>query len=157
MHTLAFFAGNNDLTPGQTAAVVAAALTFGLILLAVGIAIHIVICALLYGCFTRIPPQFRKMEPGLVWLLLIPLVPLVWNFFVYQRLPESFQAYFGSVGRTDVGDCGRGIGMAYSICYIGALVPCINYVAGPAALVLLIIFLVKVIGLKNQIALAPPH
>ena len=91
------------------------------------------------------------MEPGLVWLLMIPLVPLVWNFFVYLRLPESYQSYFASVGRTDVGDCGRGIGQWYAICFLACAVPCVNYVAGPAALVLLIIFLVKVMGLKNQI------
>jgi hypothetical protein len=53
-----------------------------------------------------------------------------------------------------VGDCGKGIGLWYAICAVCCIIPCLNYVAGPAALVLLIIYLVKVMDLKNQI---PPQ
>ena len=122
-----------------------------LIALAVGLAINIVICTLLYMCFNRIPPEHRKMQPGFVWLLLIPVFGLIWNFFIYLRLPESFQSYFSAQGRTDVGDCGRGVGLWYAICAAAAFVPCVNYVAAPAALVLVIIFLVKAFDLRGQI------
>lgn len=87
----------------------------------------------------------------MVWLLLIPLFNLIWNFFVYQKLPDSYKSYFSSQGRTDVSDCGKGIGLAYAISAAACIVPCLNYLAVPAALVLLIIFLVKAMGLKNQI------
>ena len=97
------------------------------------------------------PASFRKSEPGLVWLLLIPIFNLVWNFFVFPWIADSYAAYFQSIGRTDVGDAGRGIGLAFAICAACAIVPCINLLAGPAALVLLIIFLVKIYGLKGQI------
>jgi hypothetical protein len=81
----------------------------------------------------------------MVWLLMIPCFSLVWNFFVFQQLADSYKAYFASIGRTDVGDCGKGIGLGYAICAI---------FCGPAALVLLIIYLVKVMDLKSQI---PPQ
>src|SRR5436305_313793 len=76
----------------------AAFVTAFLIAMLVGIAINVVICFLLYNAQNAIPPQFRKIEPGMIWLLLIPLFNLVWNFFVYLRIPESYQAYFQSIG-----------------------------------------------------------
>ena len=90
----------------------------------------------------------------MVWLLMIPCFNLVWNFFVYLQLADSYKAYFASVGRTDVGDCGRGIGLGYAICAACCIIPCLNYLAGPVALVLLIIYLVKAMSLKDQI---PPQ
>ena len=120
----------------------------------IALAIHVAVCALLSVCYSRIPMQFRKQEPGLVWLLMIPCFNVVWNFFVYPRLADSYKAYFASVGRADVGDCGKGIGLAYSICAIFCIIPCVNYLAAPATLVLLIIYLVKAMDLKSQI---PPQ
>lgn len=126
----------------------------GLIVLVVFFVIYILICLLLSKCFERIPPEFRKQEPNMVWLLLIPCFPLVWNFFVYPRLAESYQAYFASQGVTDVGDCGRGIAMGYCICAACSLIPYIGALPGMASLVLLIIFLVKANELKNRIPMA---
>ena len=116
------------------------------------LAVNIVICLLLFGCFKRIPREYRKMEPGLVWLLLIPCFNLIWNFFVFPGLSRSFRAYFDSLEQqADVGDCGLGIAWAFAICTVCVLVPGIGWVAGPAALVLLIIYLVKANDLKNRI------
>jgi hypothetical protein len=78
----------------------------------------------------------------------------VWNFFVFSRISESYRLYFNSQGRMDVGDAGQGIGIAFSICAIFAYVPCINLCMAPVALVLLIVYLVKIYTLKGQ--LAPP-
>lgn len=119
------------------------------------LAINILVCFLLYKDYKAIPAQFRKLEPGLVWLLLIPCFGLVWNFFVFPRLGESFKAYFDSVGQTDVGDGGTTLGWAYAICAACTIIPYANVVAGVAAIVLLILFLVKAGGLKNRIPEAP--
>ncbi len=128
--------------------------------LVISLAIGVVVCLILSSCFARIPREHRKMEPAMVWLLLIPLVNLVWSFFVYPRLSESFQSYFTSAGRADVGDCGWKLGMAYCVCMavgvVAGLIPCVGgCIALPvslAGLVLLVIFLVKVSGLKKQIS-----
>lgn len=119
--------------------------------LAIVIAINVVICLLLQNCYKRIPSQFRKQEPGLVWLLLIPCFSLVWNFFVFPRLSQSFKAYFDSIGRTDVGDCAGGVGLAYAICCAVSIIPYLGCLTGIASLVLLIIYLVQTNDLKNQI------
>lgn len=119
--------------------------------LLIGFAISIVIAALLYTIQKRVPAEHQKIDPLMVWLLLIPVFNLIWNFFVFLRIPESYQSHFQAHGRTDVGDCGKSIGLWYAICAVCSIVPCINYLAGPAALVLLIIFLVKLFGLRSQI------
>ena len=119
--------------------------------LVVSIGIWAVICYLLQQCFNRIPPQFRKQQPGMVWLLLIPCFSLIWVFFVFPPLSKSFKAYFDSIDRTDVGDCGESIGLGFSICCVASIIPLLVCLAGPVALVLLILYLVKVNNLKNQI------
>ena len=106
----------------------------------------------LQKALNRCAPNNRTMTPGLVWLTLIPIFHLVWNFFVYLRIPASYQAYFAATGKSDDSDFGRGIGLAYAICAVCCFIPLINYLAGPAALILLIVFLVKAAGYKKQIA-----
>jgi hypothetical protein len=126
-------------------------LAFVLIFGAIRLAVEIVICFFLYKYYNRVPRQFRKMEPGLVWLLLIPCFNLVWNFFAFIRLSRSFKAYFNSVGNTAVGDCGEGLGLGYSVCEAAALIPCVGMAVWIAAIVLLILYLVKANELSGRI------
>lgn len=125
-----------------------------IIAIGIGLLISIIVAALLYSIQSRVPAEHRKMDPIMVWLLLIPIFNLIWNFFVFQRIPESYKSYFDAQGRTDVGDCGKTIGLWYAICAVATIVPCLNYLAGPAALVLLIIFMVKMFQLRGMIAAA---
>ncbi|WP_005036998.1 hypothetical protein [Holophaga foetida] len=117
----------------------------------IGLAIAIAIILFLGKCLKKVPAPYRKMEPGMVWLLIIPLFNLVWNFFVYKAISESYQGYFQSQGRTDVGDCGKNLGLAYCICSCLCIIPVVNMLAGIATLVLFIMCLVKFAGYKNQI------
>ena len=77
----------NNFGSGSDAAAGMALLGLGLGILALIVlfilAIQVLICFLLHKCYQRIPQPFRKMEAGLVWLLLIPCFNLIWNFFVY--------------------------------------------------------------------------
>ncbi|MDH7503268.1 MAG: hypothetical protein QHJ82_11245 [Verrucomicrobiota bacterium] len=123
---------------------------FAAAVFAVSIAIGVVICFLLMSCFKRIPAAHRKMEPALVWLLLIPGFMIVWNFFVFPKLSESYLSYFTAQGRSDVGDCGRGLGLAYAVCCVCSMIPYIGILGGLAALVLLILYLVRAFELKRQ-------
>ena len=120
------------------------------ILFAIGI--QVLILYLLYDAQRAIPPEHRRIEPGQVWLLLIPLFNLVWNFFVFLRIPESYQSYFYSRGRYDVGDGGKSLGMWFSICTACSVIPCLGIIPAFIGLVLLIVFLVKITGLKGQVA-----
>lgn len=125
-----------------------------LIALVVGLAIAIVINLLLQAPLKAIPQEHRQIEPGQVWLLLIPIFNLFWAFKVFLAIPDSFKSFFNSIDRHDVGDCGRTIGMWYAICVLCSIVPCVNYIAGPASLVLLILFLVKMHGYKDEVRTA---
>jgi hypothetical protein len=122
-----------------------------LVFLLFNITVVIVTCWLTAGILKRVPPQFREMEPGLVWLLLIPCFNLIWNFFVFPKTSRSLKAYFESVGDRTVADCGEGLAMAYCILAVVSLAPylgCLTYVA---AMVVLIVYLVRVNELKDRI------
>jgi hypothetical protein len=125
------------------------------IALVVGIAIAVALIYLVYNAQRALPVEHQKIPAGQVWLLLIPLFNLVWNFFVYPRVSASYQSYFESRGRTDVGDAGRGLGLGYAICCACSIIPVVGGFVGLAALVLWILFLVKIYGLKKQIDLPP--
>lgn len=122
-----------------------------LLVLMLQAALSMIAIVLVYADYQRIPPGFRKLEPGLVWLLLIPCFHLVWNFFVYPRLAESFKAFFDSIGDRSVGDCGRDLGLGYAISSAVSVVPLLGCLTGVVSLVLLILFLVKANELKNRI------
>jgi len=152
--TFPLLAQTGQLSEDEVVGLIAMLIIFAIVLV-ITFAISIVICAMLYVVQKRVPVEHRKIEPLHIWLLLIPFFNIVWNFFVFQRVPASYQSYFNAQGRTDVGDCGKQIGLWYAICAVVSIVPCVNYIAGPAALVLLIIFLVKMFGYRNMIPAEP--
>lgn len=140
---------NNEQAPLIALGIAGAVFTFAFLIM---LAINALICWFVSGVLKRLPAEHQKMPPGQVWLLMIPCFSIIWNFFVFQRVPESLASYFAAQGRTDVGDCGKGIGLAYAICCACALVPFLNYLAGPATLILLILNLVKLSELKGKIS-----
>ena len=119
--------------------------------LLVSLAIQAVICYIVISLFKRVPVEYRKQNPNLVWLMLIPLFNLVWSFFVYPKLSQSYEAWGQAVGRTDVGNAFGGMALALCICMCCCIVPYLNACAGIAVLVLLIIYLVKINGLKEKL------
>ncbi len=129
------------------------------ILLVIGLAGGVALTALyifpLFQLLKRVPPEHRKMEPNMAWLLLIPLFNLVWNFFVYSAISGSYRSYFAEQDRTDVGDCGQSLGLAFCICFcawpVFSFCCCLDFLLIPATLVLWVIYLVKLFGLRNQI------
>lgn len=143
-------------------------------------AFKIFVCWLLSDALKRLPAEYRKQQPKMVWLLLIPLFDVVWNYFVYPKISESFQAYFAVQNTVPIinpgllgyqnslayRDTGNGLAMAYCICYtlIGfpclAIFPllggCMYFGLGLACFILLIIYLVKLSALKSQIPPVAP-
>jgi len=75
----------------------------------------IVVCLLLQSCFRRVPPEYRQMAPGKVWLLLIPCFNLLWLFVVCSKLARSFKLCFDAHMITDVGSCGYTLSLAWCI------------------------------------------
>jgi len=54
----------------------------------IGIGLSILIAAFLYTDFQRIPPTFRKLDPGLVWLLLIPCLTSYGTSLFFRSFPS---------------------------------------------------------------------
>jgi hypothetical protein len=110
------------------------------------------ICYLIIQSLQRVPAEHRRIEPAMIWLLLIPCFSLIWNFFVFRRVPDSFASYFAAQGQSDVGDCGKTLGTWYAgLSVAGVAIPLYGAAAGIAALVLLILSLVKYNELKQRI------
>jgi len=64
----------------------------------VGIIIGVLFLLHLQGLLKAIAPVNRRMEPGMVWLLFIPLFNIVWIFIVVDRIAQSIGAEYTSRG-----------------------------------------------------------
>lgn len=95
------------------------------------------------------------MQPGMVWLLLIPFFNLIWIFFVVTGIGKSLGAEFRRRG-TPTPDPypTQSIGIAMAICHCCCIIPVINILAGLAALVLWIVYWVKVAEFSRLLDLA---
>ncbi|MDE2091792.1 MAG: hypothetical protein KGJ08_07835 [Gammaproteobacteria bacterium] len=105
----------------------------------------------LMNTLSAVSQQNRRLTPGLVFLLLIPLFNLVWNFIVVSKIRDSLQAEFSERNLSGQG-FGYGVGLAMCILYIVAIIPIINLLAAPAALVCWIIYWVQIAGYKGQLS-----
>lgn len=106
---------------------------------------------LVYECYQAVPAPHRSLQPVRVWLLLIPVFNVVWNFWVFPGLSKSYKAYFDSVGDESVGDCGGRIALWFCVAMVGGFLHFLNRIAAPASLLLLIIYLIKAYELKAKI------
>jgi hypothetical protein len=104
-----------------------------------------------YLVLSRIPPQYRKQEPGMAFLLLIPIFSIVWNFFVHPKVAESLKAYYDAQGPHTNGDCGASLALWLCICGACTFVPVLGLFAGVAGLVFMILFYVKAFDLSARI------
>jgi hypothetical protein len=115
------------------------------------LAVGAFVCYQLYLAASRLPEANRKLAPASVSLLLVPLLNVVWLFIVVMKLSEGYQQYFAAQQRTDVGDCGYRLGLGWAIATICVIVPIANFFAGPASLVMMILYLVKMSQLKAMV------
>jgi hypothetical protein len=128
---------------------------FLLMMLAVGLAIGVFICYQLYLSAKALPAANQKLAPATVFLLLVPLVNLVWLFFVVLKMTEGYKGYFVANPRGDVGDCGYGVGLGWAIATACLIVPLANRFAGIASLILMVLYLVKLSQLRALVTPSP--
>ncbi len=102
--------------------------------------------------FNRCSPENRAMSPAMVWLALIPLFSLAWNFIIVSNLGKSLQAEYNKRRLPLEGDPGGGIGLAMCILAACGLIPLVNFATAPAGLACLIAYCVKIAGLSSKLA-----
>jgi uncharacterized membrane protein YhaH (DUF805 family) len=99
----------------------------------------------------RCSPRNRQMEPGMVWLNLIPCFNLVWLFVTVLRLADSLREEFYDRRLRADGDFGRTIGLAYLILNLCGMIPYIGIIFSFAGFVCWIIYWVKIAGYSRQL------
>ncbi len=112
----------------------------------IGLAVQVVICFFARKYMDAIPQTFHAFPSWQIWLLLIPVFGIIWNYFVFPRIARSYQALFEYYGVHDTGDSGRGLAMAYCV----LATPPISCCASMITWVLIIIYLVKTADLCKQ-------
>src|SRR5215217_3595495 len=100
-----------------------------------------------------IQPHNRTMSPGQVWLQLIPIFGMIWQFFVVSKISDSlrrelaarnttfsFEEKPNAVVTANLPRPTYSIGIAYCILMWGMIVPLLNGVFALAAIVCWIIY-----------------
>jgi hypothetical protein len=135
---------------------------FVLIFFVVFVGIALVFLLTQYNTLKAIQPQNRAMSPGEVWLQLIPLFNLVWQFIVVQRIAESISRelssnVFSFEERQPLQLYQQGsrptyqIGMAMCVLNVFGFIPLLGSLARIAGLICWIIYWVQLSSYKNQI------
>ncbi len=129
------------------------------VVLTVFLAIHIPFMLNLSGCLQQVRPKNRDMEPGQVWLALIPIFNIVWMPIIVTRVASSLNREYRDRRWSSRGkDYGQSVGMAFCICSISAIIPIalvIPYCGalfGIAGMVCFIIYWLKIAGYRNELS-----
>jgi hypothetical protein len=99
----------------------------------------------LQGTLNKCAPISRTLDPGMVWLYIVPLVNLVFHFFIVIGMAKSLRNEFNRRG-LPVAEAqpGYSIGIAMCICACCSIIPLLGLLAAIAHLVLWIMYWVKI-------------
>jgi hypothetical protein len=98
----------------------------------------------------------RTIQPGTLWLLLIPLVNLIWHFVVVNGMAQSLGNEFRTRNLTSTDpEPGKSIGIAMCVCGACGLIPLLGILAGIAYLVLWVIYWLKIAEFSRRLDFAP--
>lgn len=139
----------NSFGFGEAEIIIVLAVLIGI---CIGLTVLILYLLTLNNTLKEISPENQKMPPGQVWLILIPLFGIVWQFIVVNRMADSLKAEFAKRGIPSHEDRpGFGIGLAYCILNCCGIVPFLGALAAIAGLVCWIIYWVKISGYKTML------
>jgi hypothetical protein len=142
-----------------------------------GLIIPILFLVSMQRALQCVSPVNRTMEPGLVWLMMVPGLGFIWQFFVAARVPDSLRQEFRSRGIPERGDFGKGAGLIFCCLVLVLLVTecvldlgqlgkqpdeilresnlqpviCIRLIVLLAMLVLGILFWTRVVGARRRL------
>ena len=129
----------------------AAEATLIFILIGIGIIPLIFFLLTLQKALERCSVENRTTTPGSVWLMLIPLFNLVWQFLLVIKVSESLNNEFTRRNIMEDPAPGKTIGLAFCILNICSIIPIIGIFTGIAAFVCWIVYWVKIAGYSNKL------
>ena len=124
-----------------------------IVVLGIVIIVGILFLLTLQKALSRCSPRNRLMEPGMVWLNLIPCWNIIWQFFTVNRVSGSLQNEFRDRGMREGGDFGAGLGITSCVLRLISFIPIIGPVLAIAGLICGIIYWVKIAGYSSTLAL----
>ena len=86
-----------------------------LLVLAVALVVEIFFLLNLQETLRRVSYENRRMAPGLVWLIIIPVFGIGWLIYTVLKITDSLRAEYHSRGWKPDGDFGYGVGLAAGI------------------------------------------
>lgn len=111
-----------------------------LIFLALFIVPAIFFLITLQNTLKTISPESRKMPPANVWLMLIPLFNIIWQFIMIDKIARSISNECSKLNITvKENKPTYNIGLLWNICFILSIIPVIKELASLVALVAWII------------------
>ena len=121
-----------------------------LFLVVIGIVIIPVIFFLitLQNTLNIIEPQNRKMQPGNVWLLLIPLFGFVWSFVIVNAVADSCKAQLEQYDVFYDQKPTYSVGMGWAVCLVLSMVVSLFSIV---AIVMFITYWVKLNEVRKQL------
>jgi len=128
------------------------------IALLIGLGLQFLFLRTLYRCLLCVHPQNRKLAPGLVFLMFIPLFNLVWRFIVVNRLAESLRLEFAL--RNSVPNelfPGRNTGISYAVASVvsATQIPVLAPIGGIVGLVLWLVYWSKMASYRKTLLRIP--
>ncbi len=105
----------------------------------------------LQRALSRCSPERRAMEPGMVWLMLIPLFNLVWHFFVVSNVAKSLQAEFAKRQIAIDPSPGYSIGLPMCILFACGVIPFLGILASIGGIVCWIMYWVRIAEFSRRL------
>jgi hypothetical protein len=116
-----------------------------ILILCFGLVVLILYLLTLQKVLRKCAPASRTMEPGKVWLTLIPAFGLVWHFIVVLNMAKSLGNEFESRGIPCPEQApGQTVGLANCVCSCCTFIPLLGGLAGLIGLVLWIIYWARI-------------
>lgn len=110
----------------------------------------------LQNALKKCAPESRTIDPGLIWLYLIPVVNFIFSFFIVLGVAKTLRNEFNrrSVFVADPTP-GQAIGIAMCVCMCCSIIPVLGVLAWLAHLVLWIIYWSKIAGYSRTLDFQP--
>lgn len=104
----------------------------------------------MHRAISRCAPGSRSMSPGLVWLGMVPVVYLFWDFLVVFMTSSSLEREYKARNRPLAGSYpALAPGIAFCVLNLVGWIPFINLLITPVSLILWIVFWVKIARLSR--------
>ena len=101
----------------------------------------------LQDALKKCAPSSRTMKPGKVWLLLIPVFGLVWQFIVVVNIAKSLRNEFARLGTPcRESTPGQATGLLWCLCNCCILIPLLSHLAAMVGFVLWIAYWIRIVN-----------